>query len=752
LVEDLKKLRANISVYELLKFPFLLQKMLQNIAENNKNGNPSSNKGVQNNPKVPHKASAKTTSDPHEKRDLPVNNVTNVDKSVLEAASKKQQASTISTLRNVPPFLLTFEIFNRNVHNCMVDSRVSSNVMPWSVCQKINAEVQPSTLKIIQLDRTSVKVIGELRNVLIRLSSNPKVHQVIDIIVVDIPEVYGLFLRRDWSEQLHDYFATDWSHLWLPENGKPNRIKVNHERYLKFTVTDLNDPNEPFTPSADSPEIQGMDTFFGNFMAETSTITNPEQQSEILTYTQPTTSAQWSHATDNNQIWSLYFDGSKSKEGAGAGYVIIDPAGNKTLIACRLEFECTNNTAEYEALLQGLRKALDMNVQNLTVFGDSEIIVRQVKNSIHCLSPHLKSYQTEVWNLMNKFVAFNINSIPRLNNSEVDLLANVASKLFPAEGLSLNAFSVELLFRPSVPDNITNWRVFDDDQQIISFLHMEETFQGAMIDEGTHDENLRDFTVIPDPRSPESSSDMVNSIPKSVVRLEKNYDLHDKFRKSVNYKMNSSSLTHEKVNLGIKDNPQCINLGVGCSEQEKTTFIKLFKEFKDVFAWTYDDLKTLDPNIIQHVIPMKPKTQPFQQKLRKMHPKLEPIVKKELNKLLNAKIIFLVRHTQWVSNLVPVRKKSGEIRLCVNFQNLNRVSDKDNYPVPPMEQILQQVSGSKRLSLLDGFSGYNQVLMSPPDQLKTTFHTPWGTYAYRKMPFGLINVGATFQRAMDIAF
>jgi hypothetical protein len=69
-----------------------------------------------------------------------------------------------------------------------------------------------------------------------------------------------------------------------------------------------------------------------------------------------------------------------------------------------------------------------------------------------------------------------------------------------------------------------------------------------------------------------------------------------------------------------------------------------------------------------------------------------------------------------------------------------------------MEQILQQVSGSERLSLLDGFSGYNQVLMSPSDQLKTTFWTPWGTYAYRKMPFRLINVGATFQRAMDIIF
>jgi ribonuclease HI len=523
---------------------------------------------------------------------------------------------------------------------------------------------------------------------------------------------------------------------------------VNNERYLKFTVTDLNDPNEPYTPPANSPEVQGMDTYFGNFMVEVSPINDPQQQSEINVHTQPTASCE----SDENQIWSLYFDGSKSKEGAGAGCIIIDPAGNKTLLACRLEFECTNNIAEYEALLQGLMKSLDMRIQNLMVFGDSEIVVRQVRNSIHCLTPHLKCYQSEVRSLINKFSTFNINSIPRSSNVEVDILANVASKLLPADGLSPSAFSVEILFRPSILDNITNWRVFDDDQQIINFLHMEETFQDVVIDEQTHDDNLHDFTVIPNPKSPEALSDMVNFTPKSIVRLEKFYDFEDKFKKMVNYKTNSSSLSYEKVNLGTDENPQCINLGLGCSKQEKASFVKLFKEFKDVFAWTYDDLKTFDPNIIQHVIPMKPQTLPFQQKLRKMHPKLESTVQKELNKILSAKIIFPVRHTQWVSNLIPVRKKNGEIRLCVNFWNLNKASNKDTYPVPPMEQILRQVSSSKRLSLLDGFSGYNQVLMSPSDQLKTIFRTPWGTYAYRKMLFGLINVGATFQRAMDIAF
>ena len=137
----------------------------------------------------------------------------------------------------------------------MVDSIAPSNVMPLYMCQKINVEVKPSNLKIIQLDWTNFKVIGEHKNVLIRLSSNPKVHQVINIIVVDILEVYGLFLSRDWSEQLHGYFSTEWSHLWLPENGQPNKIRINKECYLKYTVTDLNDPNEPFTTAINSIEI-----------------------------------------------------------------------------------------------------------------------------------------------------------------------------------------------------------------------------------------------------------------------------------------------------------------------------------------------------------------------------------------------------------------------------------------------------------------------------------------------------------------
>ena len=96
-----------------------------------------------------------------------------------------------------PPFLLTFDIFNYNVHNCLVDSGESINVMPLSVCNRINGQPKPSTWKVIQLDRTVVKVIGEMEDVLIRLSTNEKVCQYIDIVVANIPNVYGIVLIRD---------------------------------------------------------------------------------------------------------------------------------------------------------------------------------------------------------------------------------------------------------------------------------------------------------------------------------------------------------------------------------------------------------------------------------------------------------------------------------------------------------------------------------------------------------------------------
>ena len=148
----------------------------------------------------------------------------------------------------------------------------------------------------------------------------------------------------------------------------------------------------------------------------------------------------------------LFFYGSKTLEGSGVGCVLIDPNNNKHFLSCRLEFECTNNTAEYEALVQGLRKEIELKVENLKLYGDSEIIVKQIRKQIHCISPHLKAYQNEMWDLVTNFYAFNIVCIPRLKNAVADLLATSVARLVPMN----NKCSIELIFRPSVPNMITN--------------------------------------------------------------------------------------------------------------------------------------------------------------------------------------------------------------------------------------------------------------------------------------------------------
>ena len=347
------------------------------------------------------------------------------------------------------------------------------------------------------------------------------------------------------------------------------------------------------------------ESFFGNFVSQPSPFSVNHFTSQIENFSQTDKSRCFNDAEKNVDIfintplfWSLYFDGSKSSEGSGAGCILVSPQGEKTMPSCRLEFECTNNTAEYEALVQGLYKAISLEVRYLKVFGDSEIIVKQVRNAIHCLSSHLKHYQSLVQDLTSHFSAFNISSIPRSQNSAADLLANVASKLLPSEDYSLDRFSVELLFRPSIPDNVTNWRVFNHDEDILQFLTSKKSYDNQIIEENDHDLHIKE--------TPQE-----NSIPKPVVKLEDLYDIKDRFKHVINAKLQSSTHKFELINLGSDHAPQNINLGLGLSLEEKEAFIKLLRKNKQVFAWKYDDLKTYDTSIIQHTIPMLPDQKPI---------------------------------------------------------------------------------------------------------------------------------------------
>jgi hypothetical protein len=131
-----------------------------------------------------------------------------------------------------------------------------------------------------------------------------------------------------------------------------------------------------------------------------------------------------------------------------------------------------------------------------------------------------------------------------------------------------------------------------------------------------------------------------HTIPKGVANLENLSDPRGRFKGSTNTKTRSSCPMLETINLGTPENPKNINLGKTVSKEERKAYLKLFRQYQDVFAWSYRDLKIYDTRIFQKSIPLKPEVKPFQQKLEKYHPSLEPLMCQELKKLLDAKIIF----------------------------------------------------------------------------------------------------------------
>ena len=152
----------------------------------------------------------------------------------------------------------------------------------------------------------------------------------------------------------------------------------------------------------------------------------------------------------------------------------------------------------------------------------------------------------------------------------------------------------------------------------------------------------------------------------------------------------------------------------------------------------------LDPAIVEHHIDTWPDANPVRQKLRSINPSRREAVKAKINKLKQTGFIYPIEYTAWVSNSVPVLKKQGTICVCTDFHDLNKACPKDNFPTPFIDQIIDDCAGHEVLSFMDGFSGYNQIVIRRVNQLKTAFISPWGTFAYRVMAFGLKNTGATF--------
>ncbi len=136
------------------------------------------------------------------------------------------------------------------------------------------------------------------------------------------------------------------------------------------------------------------------------------------------------------------------------------------------------------------------------------------------------------------------------------------------------------------------------------------------------------------------------------------------------------------MNLGIEANPQCIKVNAHLIKEKTKEFKTLLKEFKDVFAWTYKDVKGMFPKLVQHIIELNTSIPPTHQARYRLNPNYATITKQDIDKLLALGFIQPLEEATWLSSIVILFKKNGQLKICVDFRKLNKATKKIPYPLP----------------------------------------------------------------------
>ena len=193
-------------------------------------------------------------------------------------------------------------------------------------------------------------------------------------------------------------------------------------------------------------------------------------------------------------------------------------------------------------------------------------------------------------------------------------------------------------------------------------------------------------------------------------------------------------------------------IGTSMEEKMKQDLIQFLRKSIDVFAWSHEDMPGIDPSVVTHRLNVYPSSKPVCQKKRVFAPERDNAIKEEVRKLATVAFIQKVYYPDWLANVVMVKKANDKWRMCVDFIDLNNACPKDSYLLPCIDQLVDSMAHHQLLSFMDAFLGYNQINLDEADQEKTSFITSQGLFCYKVMPFGLKNVGATYQRLVNHMF
>jgi hypothetical protein len=205
------------------------------------------------------------------------------------------------------------------------------------------------------------------------------------------------------------------------------------------------------------------------------------------------------------------------------------------------------------------------------------------------------------------------------------------------------------------------------------------------------------------------------------------------------------------------------------SNDETQRLVATLEKYQSVIGYSLKDLKGISLSLCTHRIPLEQDHNPVREHQRRLNNVMREVVKKEVLKLLKAGLIYPVSNSEWVSPVQVVPKKGGMIvirneknklipqrtvtgwRMCIDYRKLNEATRKDHFPLPFIDEMLERLANHS-FYYLDDYSSYHQISIHPDDQSKTTFTCPYGTFAYRRMSFGLCNALESFQRCMTVIF
>jgi ribonuclease HI len=380
----------------------------------------------------------------------------------------------------------------------MYDSSASLNIITKGIMQRLGLKITRPYHNVCAMDSREIETDGIIIDLPVKLAFCSDFAFKMDVLVIDVSDAWGVLLSRKWGAHMGGFLNMDltFATILYPPPSTEN-FRLFRETKRKYHIED---PKEPFNEFLCQVSDMGNFSICSNFLAPSEERFKDEKAS--------------------NKSWKMNFDGAHSRSSKGVGIVLKSPTGETYNFAFRLEFDATNNVAEYEALLFALEISKDMDIKILNIKGDSHLIILQVKNKYACKSERLRRYRNFIWDTIEFFDVIYLIAIPRDQNSLADNLVVATSTLQPSEDPMKGKGKLEIIFRPSVPDNIDHWQVFKDDEQILRFIHNVKEFSGFNV---SYKEEGKEYV--------DEDNLIKNPVPRGIIALEFFFGKHDMYKK-----------------------------------------------------------------------------------------------------------------------------------------------------------------------------------------------------------------------------